>query len=560
MSARNTSTFGQLKNISETTQGVITDEDILAVQIGSGELVNVTHQQFFDFIGGAIDQTPWVTDIDAADNILFNLQTLNFKKNNTIVPDNTSAYINFQTGAFDPSMVFNVPANQFFRFTTLGVVSFEVTHRAVNIHHSALENVAFITMKPEFVGNTSLIDIFPHPDIVNNASLLKIRVRTVDDDDDFARITFIGNVVTDEIEQGQIDFSVANATGTDIDIMSLVGGTTAADSVINVGTNVNFQDFQLLDVGTVNFSLNTISNPADTTPFINFRDDNTKMIFNVPEFYSFSFVANGVEQMSISNDIIVFDEHILTDVSSIIIKTSTFVPRLEMHAVSETDPANLGDILVKGGPLAVDFTNIVFSSLDTGVGVEKGQIDFKVSANSSFVSMLSLIGGTSAATSEIDFHGRSMATSINMNEKDLDNFGILSKSGYLATPNVNDAIRMTVNQRISWDAGTPTISNSIIGSAGKIEFDIGLASGVVLTIDVTGIFIADDKDIRFTTNIGGQIGGTPLEKFAFWGETPIVQPVHIADVTGGATIDTEARVAINAILAQLASTGLQAGT
>ncbi len=50
------------------------------------------------------------------------------------------------------------------------------------------------------------------------------------------------------------------------------------------------------------------------------------------------------------------------------------------------------------------------------------------------------------------------------------------------------------------------------------------------------------------------------EKLAFWNTTPVVQPSHIADPSGGGTVDTEARTAINSILSQLATLGLQASS
>jgi len=56
------------------------------------------------------------------------------------------------------------------------------------------------------------------------------------------------------------------------------------------------------------------------------------------------------------------------------------------------------------------------------------------------------------------------------------------------------------------------------------------------------------------------IGTTTTQKLAFWGATPVVQPAHIADPSGGATVDTEARTAINAILAWQATLGLTAAS
>lgn len=54
---------------------------------------------------------------------------------------------------------------------------------------------------------------------------------------------------------------------------------------------------------------------------------------------------------------------------------------------------------------------------------------------------------------------------------------------------------------------------------------------------------------------GTTIGQNAADKVAFHGATPVVQATAIADAAGGATIDTEARTAINALLAALRSRG-----
>lgn len=66
------------------------------------------------------------------------------------------------------------------------------------------------------------------------------------------------------------------------------------------------------------------------------------------------------------------------------------------------------------------------------------------------------------------------------------------------------------------------------------------------------------KDFETGTSTGSKIMSAANQKGGFWGATPIVQPVHIADPAGGATIDAEARAAIVLINAMLAATGLTA--
>jgi len=76
------------------------------------------------------------------------------------------------------------------------------------------------------------------------------------------------------------------------------------------------------------------------------------------------------------------------------------------------------------------------------------------------------------------------------------------------------------------------------------------------TADVT----ITDANIVLSTVTGTEIGTATTQLLAFYGTTPIAQEAHIADPSGGATIDAEARTAINSILADLALYGLQAAS
>jgi hypothetical protein len=53
-----------------------------------------------------------------------------------------------------------------------------------------------------------------------------------------------------------------------------------------------------------------------------------------------------------------------------------------------------------------------------------------------------------------------------------------------------------------------------------------------------------------------RIGGAATSRLGFYGSTPVDQPNTIADPTGGATIDAEARTAINTIIDRLQELGL----
>lgn len=58
----------------------------------------------------------------------------------------------------------------------------------------------------------------------------------------------------------------------------------------------------------------------------------------------------------------------------------------------------------------------------------------------------------------------------------------------------------------------------------------------------------DGRNIQLAGGTGTKIGTETTQKLGFFGETPVSQQSSIADPTGGATIDAEARTSINSIL------------
>lgn len=82
---------------------------------------------------------------------------------------------------------------------------------------------------------------------------------------------------------------------------------------------------------------------------------------------------------------------------------------------------------------------------------------------------------------------------------------------------------------------------------------------LVATIQSTTQFIWQDGfNLQAGTTTGTKIGTSATQKLGIWNATPIVQPSHINDPSGGGTQDSEARTAINAILDLLQATGLMA--
>ena len=71
-----------------------------------------------------------------------------------------------------------------------------------------------------------------------------------------------------------------------------------------------------------------------------------------------------------------------------------------------------------------------------------------------------------------------------------------------------------------------------------------------------GIFFKDGTVISSGGTIGMKIGSSTTEKIGFFGETPVDQPATVSDPAGGATVDSQARTAINSIIDRLQELGL----
>lgn len=77
-----------------------------------------------------------------------------------------------------------------------------------------------------------------------------------------------------------------------------------------------------------------------------------------------------------------------------------------------------------------------------------------------------------------------------------------------------------------------------------------------LTINSSGLTIADAMNVILNATTGTQIATATTQKLGFYGATPIVQGASVADASGGAVIDAEARTAINALISRIEATGL----
>ena len=71
-----------------------------------------------------------------------------------------------------------------------------------------------------------------------------------------------------------------------------------------------------------------------------------------------------------------------------------------------------------------------------------------------------------------------------------------------------------------------------------------------------GVFFKDGTIISSGGTLGMKIGSSATEKLGFFGKTPVDQPATVSAPSGGATVDTESRTAINSIISRIKELGL----
>jgi hypothetical protein len=72
----------------------------------------------------------------------------------------------------------------------------------------------------------------------------------------------------------------------------------------------------------------------------------------------------------------------------------------------------------------------------------------------------------------------------------------------------------------------------------------------------TGLEMPEACNLILGATTGTKFGTATTQKQAWWNATPVVQGAAIADAAAGATIDAEARTAINTLLARMRTYGL----
>ena len=99
-----------------------------------------------------------------------------------------------------------------------------------------------------------------------------------------------------------------------------------------------------------------------------------------------------------------------------------------------------------------------------------------------------------------------------------------------------------------WQLGATLGSGTTLQTAAN-ALDLGATTYKTLTF-------ADAINMAFNTTTGTKIGTATTQKIGFYNATPIVQGASVADPSGGAIIDAEARTAITAVITRLEALGL----
>lgn len=99
-----------------------------------------------------------------------------------------------------------------------------------------------------------------------------------------------------------------------------------------------------------------------------------------------------------------------------------------------------------------------------------------------------------------------------------------------------------------------TIPDIVIQPGGK-AFTFKQATGN-LEMPASGSFVLSAGNIATDTSTGTKIATATNQKLGFYNTTPVVQPSAVSDASGGATVDSEARTALNTLLSRLRDLGI----
>ena len=113
--------------------------------------------------------------------------------------------------------------------------------------------------------------------------------------------------------------------------------------------------------------------------------------------------------------------------------------------------------------------------------------------------------------------------------------------------------RSMQRSELATDLDAGTLRTMINQSLQEISGSYLPLSGGTMTGDIT---LGGGDNIVLNLATGTKIGTATSQLLGFYGVTPVNQPATVGDATGGATVDAEARVAVNALIDRLQELGL----
>jgi len=356
--------------------------------------------------------------------------------------------------------------------------------------------------------------------------------------------------------------------------VSMAGG--GSDTPWIVDHNIDRFDYDA--GGVIYFSLfGPRVTPSDNTqPYLFYNDEITPdaVILNVPSGDELRVHFNGLEEYTFSVSIFDLHSNIINNAGAVTINALSTTGILTVGRTNEVAAQDAGSIRFRGG-------NTTYAQIDSQMvvatsGSERGNLEFLVKTGNTTTmdSVMTFTGGTTATGTRIVF-GATLGSGIDMGGNSINNVSILLSND--ANPADAGFIRMGDGEEIRWENNPVAPSQDSIIRINNEIFEILLNSSGVpgtgvdysfsetafdmnqnMILDCGSITLNNGSNLILNTTTGTIIGTDAAQKLGFWNTTPIIQPIHITDPSGGGVIDAEARTAINSILAQLASMGLQA--
>lgn len=211
--------------------------------------------------------------------------------------------------------------------------------------------------------------------------------------------------------------------------------------------------------------------------------------------------------------------------------------------------AGTGTLAVADGKTATVNNTLTFTGTD-GITVAFGA-GLSVAAGKTFTLSNTLtFTGTDASSVAFGAGGTVFYTGTNLGSSQL---GAHTWTGEQLGPNGSTSA-------CSW--AVRAANNGLFSIAGN-TCSLAANGGEVVRVESTVLNVYQnlsllDKNMVFGTTTGTKFGTGATQKMGWWNATPVVQPTAVADASGGAVNDAEARTALNALLARLRTLGILA--